>query len=299
MVLRSDRMNLLPRRAVRDGASRDALEAAQVAFALRTVRRDRVLVVDGDHQLGLVAELRRIAPAIQVTSVFHQVNPVLAQRVAGFVSPCLSAAICVARCQMPLVAHLAPAGKTFFVPHGVDTDWFRPGGRRSSSPTVLCVGRHCRDFVTLKAAAIRIQAAMPGVSVRLVAASLVLPEGQDLGPVELVSGVSDEQLRAAYQSAWVVLLPVTDATANNSVLEAMACGTPIVTTDVGGIRDYVEERCGALCRPGDAEAHANATIALLADESRRAAAGAAARESVLAFDWRRVRAKVREILESD
>lgn len=298
MVLRSDRMNLLPRRAVAANADRDAFEAAQVAFALRTVRRDRLLVVDGDHQIGLAAELRRLAPAVRIASVFHQVNPVLAQRVATYRSQCLSAAICVSRCQMPLVSHLAPAGKTFFVPHGIDTDWFHPGGRRSATPSVLCVGRHCRDFVTLKAAALRVQARMPNASVRLVAASLVLPPGQDLGPVELVSGVSDEQLRAAYQSAWVVLLPVTDATANNSVLEAMACGTPLVSTDVGGIRDYVDERCGALCRPGDAEAHANATLAYLENESRRVAAGKAARESAMAFDWRRVRSQVREILES-
>lgn len=35
-----------------------------------------------------------------------------------------------------------------------------------------------------------------------------------------------------------MLLPMNDSGANNSVVEALACGLPIVTTDVGGIRDY-------------------------------------------------------------
>jgi glycosyltransferase involved in cell wall biosynthesis len=35
-----------------------------------------------------------------------------------------------------------------------------------------------------------------------------------------------------------VLLPMIDSGANTAVVEALACGTPLVTTDVGGIRDY-------------------------------------------------------------
>lgn len=36
-----------------------------------------------------------------------------------------------------------------------------------------------------------------------------------------------------------LLVVLLDSTANNSLLEAMACGMPMVTTDLQGVRDYV------------------------------------------------------------
>jgi glycosyltransferase involved in cell wall biosynthesis len=35
-----------------------------------------------------------------------------------------------------------------------------------------------------------------------------------------------------------MLLPMNDSGANTAVVEALSCGLPIATTDVGGIRDY-------------------------------------------------------------
>ncbi len=52
------------------------------------------------------------------------------------------------------------------------------------------------------------------------------------------AGLNDEQLRELYQKSYLMLLPMNDSGANTAVVEALASGLPVVTTDVGGIRDY-------------------------------------------------------------
>jgi glycosyltransferase involved in cell wall biosynthesis len=104
----------------------------------------------------------------------------------------------------------------------------------------------------------------------------------------LHSRISETELIGLYRSADVLFMPVTHATANNSILEALACGTPVISTLVGGIPDYINEECGWLLPPGDVTAYAN-LIALLAGNRELARSRRyAARAHALKFDWRHV-----------
>lgn len=58
--------------------------------------------------------------------------------------------------------------------------------------------------------------------------------------------ISNEQLRDLYNDSRLLFLPLKDCTANNSLLEALACGIPVVTTDLPGIKDYTNS-CIAYC----------------------------------------------------
>jgi glycosyltransferase involved in cell wall biosynthesis len=89
----------------------------------------------------------------------------------------------------------------------------------------------------------------------------------------------DPRLLDLQQQADIMCLPTHGDTNPWAVLEAMACGTPVVSTNVGGIPDMLDDgRAGVLLEPGDRRALAEAVRALLADSTHRSELAARARE---------------------
>jgi glycosyltransferase involved in cell wall biosynthesis len=81
-----------------------------------------------------------------------------------------------------------------------------------------------------------------------------------------------------------------------ALVEALACGVPVVAPDAGGPREIVDSACGVRYPPGDASAAAAALVGVLNDPVRRAelSAGARARAERL-FDRERLRADYRRL----
>ena len=84
------------------------------------------------------------------------------------------------------------------------------------------------------------------------------------------------------QAADLYVHPSRADTFPNGVLEALACGTPVVASRVGGIPEQVRDETGVLVEPGDPAALAAAIESLLADPSRRERMSAAAAEDARA-----------------
>jgi alpha-maltose-1-phosphate synthase len=104
--------------------------------------------------------------------------------------------------------------------------------------------------------------------------------------IVFTNAVSNSDLRALYHSADLFVYPTKGDTLPLVVLEAMACGLPIVSTTVGGIPYMVGPDQGILVSPDDPDAVAGAVNALLADPGRREAMAKSARENVRArFRW--------------
>lgn len=80
-------------------------------------------------------------------------------------------------------------------------------------------------------------------------------------------------------------------------LEAMACATPVVASDVGGLRYTVEEGVtGLRVAPRDSEALGTAMAALLGDRPRAAAMGEAGLARVRErFTWRQIALQMEEV----
>lgn len=184
-------------------------------------------------------------------------------------------------------ADLIGKEKVFFTPHGVDTDYFKPAALRPPSDQGSCVfvGSHLRDFETLAACARALSVSRPQLTVEIVTPQRNHHYFQALGNVTLRHDLSDEELLEVYQRADLCVMPLLDATANNSLLEAIACGLPLVVTDLTGVRDYVDTDCARFVPPGDGPAMARAIEALMEDEETRLALAAGARARAEGYDF--------------
>jgi glycosyltransferase involved in cell wall biosynthesis len=81
-----------------------------------------------------------------------------------------------------------------------------------------------------------------------------------------------------------------------AMLEAAACGRPLVVSDVAGCRQFVRSGVeGLVVPPGDPAALAAALARLAGDPAWRQRAGAAARRRVLGYSEAAVRAKIRQV----
>jgi glycosyltransferase involved in cell wall biosynthesis len=98
--------------------------------------------------------------------------------------------------------------------------------------------------------------------------------------------ISNEELRALYQSTDLFVFPTRADTLPLVVLEAMASSRAVVSTRVGGIPFQVTSDTGILVDPNDPAALAGALDSLCARPNVRSEMGAAARLRVLdLFNW--------------
>jgi glycosyltransferase involved in cell wall biosynthesis len=169
--------------------------------------------------------------------------------------------------------------------HGVDTDaWHPRPERRAQVPTCAFVGSWFRDFDVFAEVIALVHAGEPRVRFDVVTEAARLDELRAFPCVRARAGISDEELREVYWNAWVHVLPLRDAVANNALLEGMACGLPTVVSDVGDVADYSGAEGACLVPPRDPEAMAAAVLELLSDPSRQERLGARARARAEAHD---------------
>jgi glycosyltransferase involved in cell wall biosynthesis len=101
-----------------------------------------------------------------------------------------------------------------------------------------------------------------------------------------------DEVRAWMQRARVVVVPSLEEAQGVVLLEALACGTPVVASRVGGIPEVVTPAVGSLVPPADVHALSEAIRGLLAGRERWAAASRGARElAVERYDWRDIARK--------
>ncbi len=179
-------------------------------------------------------------------------------------------------------------GRVHFIRHGVDPDYITPAPPDAPAhagpeqPRCVFGGVWMRDLATLRAAASELLGRRPQLQLDLIVpldrrGSSELEQLAGDARVHLHADLDDQGLRAVYRGARLLLLPLVDATANNTLLEAVACGLPVVTNAVGGVSDYTRQTFAAQLPVGDVEGMVAAALRLIDDADEAQERGAFAR----------------------
>lgn len=189
------------------------------------------------------------------------------------------------------------------IPNGIDTNLFKPMERNEALAEFLKVEGQRSKVVGFvgelreKKGQIPLQFAYAQVNKRKPATLLIVGEvrsGADEQAwaefrgaipdcqVNVTGQIPHKDLPAYYSLMDVFVHPSLRDGMPNALLEAMACGLPVVATPVGGAVDVIQDgKNGVLARVNDADNLAERILQLLDDAEKRAALGKNARESII------------------
>jgi phosphatidylinositol alpha-mannosyltransferase len=272
---------------------------------LRHVLRDGAYDIVHVHaplapSLPMIAIEEAECPVVGTFHAYHEFSVAYAfgRRYFQGLLDCIDAKLPVSAAARDAVAKYF-TGDWTIVPNGVDTTRFTPDAPRAAAmptdrPAVLFVGRFDpRNGLPVLIDAFK-RLRSRGTSAQLVVVGdgplrsryHALADGRD--DITFLGHVNDG-LERYYAHAAVYACPATLGSFGITLLEAMACGTPIVCYDTPGFRGVVEHGEQALMTPpGDVGALADAFERVLEDDALRMRMGNAGRKRASAFAWPRI-----------
>lgn len=198
------------------------------------------------------------------------------------------------------------------IPNGVDLSIFSPANKQVSreclgialdAKVLLFTANGIRqniwkDYKTMRKAIVSVAERMPANEVLFIALGEDAPAEQ-IGPAKVLFvpyQKDPKEVARYYQAADVYLHAAKADTFPNTVLEALACGTPVVATAIGGTPEQIDDGATGFLTPyGDAEAMATCIELLLSNDILRQEISAqAAKSAIIRFDFER---QVKDYLE--
>jgi glycosyltransferase involved in cell wall biosynthesis len=246
----------------------------------------------GDDQLDLLLRARSLLPC-PLAATFHLPTSYVAnrfERLEKYLRAGIDAAIVVSRCQLKDYRAQLGSDKVVYVPHGIDTRRFCPGEHDSHRGRVrlVIVGEHRRDWEASHKIIDECNARKLPVEFDAVLPKALWGVFVGCANTRLHAGLSEGELIRLYQNADALLIPVLAATANNAVLESLACGTPVISNSVGGIPDYVDDTCGWLFGKGEVQGIVDLIEQLCNEPEIAWSLRESARRKSLEFSWNRI-----------
>jgi glycosyltransferase involved in cell wall biosynthesis len=184
-----------------------------------------------------------------------------------------------------------------YIPNGVEPRFFfQRNYRYDDTLRVLYAGTWLdqRGIFYIRDALRNLAARLPGLTVTFAGCGVPLEEVQKFFGSELTSqvfvrpAVGSEQMQELYAEHDVFLFPSLMEGLPSVLLEAMATGMPVITTETCGMPDVVEnEYNGLLIPPANAVSIEEAILRLANSVELRQKLGEAARETMKRYTWER------------
>ncbi len=269
--------------------------ATLAARAFRAARRFRPDVVYAHFLVptGLAAGLASSAPLV-VTAHGRDVRNVGAvpgiRALTRFTVRRAAAVIAVSDyLRRELEAKVPEArGKTLVIDSGVDLQRFRVEPAPDGEPAFLCLGA-----LTERKNVVRLAEAFERLGrgrLTFVGDGPLRSQVEGRAGIEIVPSVPHEEIPARIAQARVVCQPSLIEPLGQALLEALACGRPVVATRIGGPPEFVPPEAGVLVDPLDVDALAEGLAAAAALACPNPAARAAAEQHDVAEQAGRIEA---------
>lgn len=122
---------------------------------------------------------------------------------------------------------------------------------------------------------------------------------ENIGNIKFIGSVPHEELPQLFKIGDVYVQPAITRgdTFPLSLMEAMACGLPIISSDVPGTHMMVTQECGIKVKPKDTNGLAQAINELLSNTALKTKMGNASRKAAEKYDWNTISARVLQIYE--
>ena len=248
-------------------------------------RFDIVHFLDGEHSGQMLPRLVRMfrLSAIKTVATFHQPPEIAREVVNGESLRWLDQVVLMSPSQLPFFRQFVSEEKLRVILHGVNTEFFRPATERPPKERISCitVGHHLRDWKAFAAVALR----MSEIDFHVVTIAKASRELPKLPNVRMHVRIDDAKLAELYRSADILFLPLSDSTANNALLEAMASGLPVVVSDIEAVRTYLGGGGGGVLVDNREGAFERALRDLARDPVRRRQMGAQSRARAEELAW--------------
>ena len=185
------------------------------------------------------------------------------------------------------------SSKADIIHNGINVNEFSPDRVpddrvNSDAPSVLFAGRlvegkRPQDVI---AAIKQVRKTIPGVRLYICGDGPLRNELEDTAKeigirnmIDFLGHIPNEEMPGVYNAVGAVVLPSRGEGLPRTVLESLACGTPVVTSDLPQIKNIVQE-AGYTVEVGDIEGYAHHLEQLLSDPRRRAELGRKGRQIV-------------------